>query len=151
MCLQPAAVHHRPHALHQTSRVANQGTAMLPLQLELKRKEAASLVAPYSASYNRTLISTILQAEDGGVFAVHAPAEMSWLASRPTTFISSKPPAHAAACMRQVGRTLRVGGWVKTGREAGGGAWVFLEINDGSCFHTLQVGPPSSTGRPCNH
>jgi aspartyl/asparaginyl-tRNA synthetase len=42
--------------------------------------------------------------------------------------------------MRQAGQTLRVGGWVKTGREAGGGAWVFLEVNDGSCFQSLQVG-----------
>ena len=39
----------------------------------------------------------------------------------------------------QVGQTLRIGGWVKTGREAGGGAWVFLEVNDGSCFQSLQV------------
>ena len=41
--------------------------------------------------------------------------------------------------MVQVGQTLRIGGWVKTGREAGGGAWVFLEVNDGSCFQSLQV------------
>lgn len=39
----------------------------------------------------------------------------------------------------QVGQTLRVGGWVKTGREAGAGAWAFLEVNDGSCFDSLQV------------
>ena len=38
-----------------------------------------------------------------------------------------------------VGRTVRVGGWVKTGREAGAGAFAFLEINDGSCFANLQV------------
>jgi hypothetical protein len=40
------------------------------MQLELKKKEAASLVAPYSASFGRTLISTIVQADDGGVHAV---------------------------------------------------------------------------------
>jgi aspartyl/asparaginyl-tRNA synthetase len=39
----------------------------------------------------------------------------------------------------QVGTTLRIGGWVKTGREAGAGAFAFLEINDGSCFDSLQV------------
>lgn len=39
----------------------------------------------------------------------------------------------------QVGQTLRVGGWVKTGREAGAGAFAFLEVNDGSCFGNLQV------------
>lgn len=38
-----------------------------------------------------------------------------------------------------VGRTIRVGGWVKTGREAGAGAFAFLEVNDGSCFANLQV------------
>ncbi len=39
----------------------------------------------------------------------------------------------------QVGKTLRVGGWVKTGREAGAGAFAFLEINDGSCFESIQA------------
>jgi len=34
---------------------------------------------------------------------------------------------------------VRVGGWVKTGREAGAGAFCFLELNDGSCFESLQV------------
>jgi hypothetical protein len=41
-----------------------------------------------------------------------------------------------------VGRTIRVGGWVKTGREAGAGAWAFLELNDGSCFSNLQCVVP---------
>lgn len=39
----------------------------------------------------------------------------------------------------QVGQTIRIGGWVKTGRGAGGGEWVFLEINDGTCFESMQV------------
>lgn len=43
---------------------------MCNVQLELKKKESASLVAPYSRTYNRTLISTILQSDDGGVHAV---------------------------------------------------------------------------------
>lgn len=38
-----------------------------------------------------------------------------------------------------VDRQVRVGGWVKTGREAGGGAFAFLEVNDGSCLTNLQV------------
>ena len=41
--------------------------------------------------------------------------------------------------LTQVGRTLRVGGWVKTGRTAGGGDFAFLELNDGSTFANLQV------------
>lgn len=28
---------------------------------------------------------------------------------------------------------------MKTGREAGAGAWCFLEVNDGSCLENLQV------------
>lgn len=41
----------------------------------------------------------------------------------------------------QIGRKLSVGGWVKTGREAGAGAFAFLELNDGSCFESIQVRP----------
>ncbi|XP_052200300.1 asparagine--tRNA ligase, cytoplasmic 1-like [Diospyros lotus] len=37
------------------------------------------------------------------------------------------------------GRTVRVGGWVKTGREQGKGSFAFLELNDGSCAANLQV------------
>lgn len=36
-------------------------------------------------------------------------------------------------------KKLVVGGWVKTGRVAGGGAFGFLELNDGSCASSLQV------------
>ncbi len=43
----------------------------------------------------------------------------------------------------QVGQTLTIGGWVKTGREAGGGKWIFLEVNDGTSFQSLQVKPSS--------
>ena len=32
---------------------------------------------------------------------------------------------------------MRVGGWVRTGRVAGGGSMAFLEINDGSSFGNL--------------
>ena len=39
----------------------------------------------------------------------------------------------------QVGQTLTFGGWVKTGREQGAGAFAFLEVNDGSTFTNLQV------------
>ncbi|KAG7673083.1 hypothetical protein KSW81_006298 [Nannochloris sp. 'desiccata'] len=78
------------------------------LKIQLKKKEdEALLVAPYSRSYNRTLVTTILDSESEGVALV--------------------------------GRTVRVGGWVKTGRAAGAGAFAFLEINDGSCFANLQV------------
>lgn len=41
----------------------------------------------------------------------------------------------------QVDRDVRIGGWIKTGREAGGGSFAFLEVNDGSCLTNLQVHP----------
>lgn len=47
--------------------------------------------------------------------------------------------AHMLYYWLQVGRTLRVGGWIKTGRTAGGGDFAFLEVNDGSTFANLQV------------
>ena len=39
----------------------------------------------------------------------------------------------------QVGKTIRIGGWVKTGREAGGGQFAFVHINDGTAFESIQV------------
>ena len=37
------------------------------------------------------------------------------------------------------GQTVKVGGWVKTGREQGKGSFAFLELNDGSCSTNLLV------------
>ncbi|EOA13139.1 hypothetical protein CARUB_v10026156mg [Capsella rubella] len=37
------------------------------------------------------------------------------------------------------GQNVRIGGWVKTGREQGKGTFAFLEVNDGSCPANLQV------------
>lgn len=38
-------------------------------------------------------------------------------------------------------KTIRIGAIVKTGREAGSGenTWIFLEVNDGSCFESAQL------------
>ncbi|CAK4649039.1 hypothetical protein LEN26_012815 [Aphanomyces euteiches] len=38
-----------------------------------------------------------------------------------------------------VGQSVTVKGWAKTLREAGAGAFCFLELNDGSCFTGVQV------------
>ena len=43
------------------------------------------------------------------------------------------------------GQKVTVGGWVKTGREQGKGTFAFLELNDGSCFQSLQVVVQSET------
>ncbi|KAK9832624.1 hypothetical protein WJX81_004893 [Elliptochloris bilobata] len=86
------------------------------LQLQLKAKNGAALaqsadgrdtVAPYSRSFQRTMVATVLSSPDEGVGLV--------------------------------GCTLRIGGWVRTGREAGAGAFAFLEVSDGSCFGNIQV------------
>lgn len=37
------------------------------------------------------------------------------------------------------GHVVKIGGWVKTGREQGKGSFAFLEVNDGSCPGNLQV------------
>jgi asparaginyl-tRNA synthetase len=44
----------------------------------------------------------------------------------------------------QVGQTLTVGGWVKTGRLAEKNTLLFLELNDGSTPKNLQVRSPQS-------
>ena len=41
--------------------------------------------------------------------------------------------------MRQIGHTLVVGGWVKTGRMAEKNTLLFLELNDGSSPQNLQA------------
>ena len=46
----------------------------------------------------------------------------------------------------QVGTTLRVGGWVKTGRTANKDTFAFLELNDGTTPVNLQVCPSSARG-----
>ncbi|EFH38944.1 hypothetical protein ARALYDRAFT_497343 [Arabidopsis lyrata subsp. lyrata] len=42
------------------------------------------------------------------------------------------------------GQKVRIGGWVKTGRQQGKGKFAFLEVNDGSCPANLQVMVDSS-------
>ena len=44
--------------------------------------------------------------------------------------------------MLQEGQTISIGGWVKTGREAGAGRFVFLDVNDGTSAQGLQAGSP---------
>lgn len=44
-----------------------------------------------------------------------------------------------------IGQSVVVGGWVKSGREQGGGTFSFIQLNDGSIFTDLQVCPPGET------
>lgn len=91
-----------------TAEVESLRKQLAALETSLKQKESQlNTVWPYSRSYGRSSISSILGAADGG--------------------------------KSQVGQTLRVGGWVKTGREAGAGAFAFLEVNDGSSFESIQI------------
>lgn len=71
----------------------------------------AVAVHPYSASYSKTAIATILTAGGGGASLA--------------------------------GHSVVVGGWVKSGREQGGGTFAFVQLNDGSIFTDLQVRRPS--------
>jgi len=46
------------------------------------------------------------------------------------------------------GSDVRVCGWARTVRVQGAGSFAFLELNDGSCFQSIQIiadkcGPPS--------
>ena len=109
--------------------------------MTLKQKEAElNIVYPYSKSYGKTSLTTVLGGSDQGrslVRSCHLGA--ACLGRKILRYGSRMSP-----CMlleSQIGRTLRVGGWVKTGREAGAGAFAFLEVNDGSSFESLQVGP----------
>ncbi|XP_076889066.1 asparagine--tRNA ligase, cytoplasmic 1-like [Bidens hawaiensis] len=45
-------------------------------------------------------------------------------------------PDHGAGL---AGQTVKVGGWVKKGREQGKGTFAFIELNDGSCPANLQL------------
>ena len=58
------------HAMLRDSNACCFRSLHVSVQLKLKQKENDSLIAPYSRSYNRTLISTIVEAADGGVHAV---------------------------------------------------------------------------------
>lgn len=40
---------------------------------------------------------------------------------------------------KNIGQSVVIGGWVKSGREQGGGAFSFIQLNDGSIFTDLQV------------
>ncbi|KAI7745009.1 hypothetical protein M8C21_005257 [Ambrosia artemisiifolia] len=53
----------------------------------------------------------------------------------PIRTILTRPDGGAALS----GQTLKVGGWVKKGREQGKGTFAFIELNDGSCQANLQL------------
>ena len=123
---------------------------LLQVTLRQKESELHSLVYPYSKSYGKTSISTVVGGPDGGKSLVSSWGACAkiYLAPRVVDpwLIAHVPPLRGTnkACTvpcTQIGRTLRVGGWVKTGREAGAGAFAFLEVNDGSSAESLQVGP----------
>jgi len=40
---------------------------------------------------------------------------------------------------KHIGQVVRIGGWQKTSRLQGGGRFLFIELNDGSCLSNLQV------------
>ncbi|KAL3135150.1 hypothetical protein ABBQ32_008084 [Trebouxia sp. C0010 RCD-2024] len=100
-----AATGTAPEGLDNDLHSLEQQLAELQVKVQQKRAEADS-VAPYSRSFNRTLLGTLFSASGG---------------------------------LGLIDQDVRVGCWVKTGREAGGGSFAFLEVNDGSCLANLQV------------
>ncbi|XP_037480872.1 asparagine--tRNA ligase, cytoplasmic 1-like [Triticum dicoccoides] len=46
------------------------------------------------------------------------------------------------------GQRVVVGGWVRAGREQGGGRFAFLDVNDGSCLGNLRVKVDAGTTAP---
>lgn len=91
-------------------------------------------MAPYSASYQRVLIKTILDDAEKDLKLVSS-SERTCI----TTLLARVQPTAYSMIISQVGESLRIGGWVKTGREAGAGAFAFIQINDGTAFESLQV------------
>lgn len=108
----------------------------LQVKVQQKRAEADS-VAPYSRSFNRTLLGTLFSAS-GGLGLVRSHNLASTLSLAQSSAKSVHPVLNLAAFV-QIDQDVRIGGWVKTGREAGGGSFAFLEVNDGSCLANLQV------------
>ena len=52
-------------------------------------------------------------------------------------------PVAEARKAEAVGRTVRLGGWVRTRRDSKGG-FSFIELNDGSCQGNVQVVAPAT-------
>lgn len=97
-------------------------------QLQLASAQPTTTVFPYSATYNRTVLATILARPDGGAgLAGDAGADAA---------ADAPPPPDAP--------TFTVGGWVRAGREAGAGAFAFVELTDGTCAGTLQCVVPAA-------
>uniref|UniRef100_A0A7S0US18 asparagine--tRNA ligase n=1 Tax=Polytomella parva TaxID=51329 RepID=A0A7S0US18_9CHLO len=95
----------------QISEIEELRKQIAELQIALKSKEASiDPIYPYSRTYERVTVNTILHGPSSGVDFV--------------------------------GKVLKVGGWVKAGREAGAGAFAFLDVNDGTCIDNLQVMVP---------
>ena len=92
----------------------------------------SSTVAPYSASFGRTAIISVHTAPGKGLSLVRAACSLHAIQRR---------SPHASVLL-QIGQTLRVGGWVKTGRTANKDEFAFLELNDGSTGTNLQVALP---------
>lgn len=73
-------------------------------------------------------------AQGGAATAPVHPYSASYKRTAITKIISAADGGASLA-----GTTLTTGGWVKSGRSGGGGAFAFISINDGSCFDDLQV------------
>ncbi|KAI9157587.1 hypothetical protein LWI28_024756 [Acer negundo] len=98
----------------------------------LKDDVSASTVKKHRFS-DRVLIRSIMSRPDGGAGKENIKQTFSNLC-----FLILLLP-QILLTTGLAGQRVRVGGWVKTGREQGKGSFAFLEVNDGSCPANLQV------------
>ena len=126
LCVRSGGERHETKNKHSSS----PSLFFCPPQLQLAATTTPpTTIFPYSASYARTVLATILTRPDGGAgLAGEAAADGDASAAAP-------PPPSAPR--------VTVGGWVRAGREAGAGAFAFIELADGTCPGTLQVVVPA--------
>ena len=143
-----AIFHFAPACLRTSGMVAVGLHRQLCLQVKVQQKRAeADSVAPYSRSFNRTLVGTLFSAS-GGLGLVRPTLALTL--SLAQSYANSVNVSRHLAAFVQIDQDVRIGGWVKTGREAGGGSFAFLEVNDGSCLANLQVLAPQCQVMQCS-
>lgn len=111
---------------------------------------------PYSKSFGRTAIVDVLKSEGQGLSLVSrhwqrvGPIQSRgsgrqgkdhWRVLQPPLTPSVHTPS---LTLSQVGKKLRIGAWVKTGRTANKDEFAFLELNDGTTPTTLQALVPAA-------
>jgi hypothetical protein len=154
----------RPRCLSQA--LLSTKKAALHAAAPADAQSSPALVWPFSASCGRATIASVHAAPGQGLSLVRTRLALrvclSFACARVWMWLERTGGAlwrcHIEYVVRistaltralstaQVGTTLRVGGWVKTGRTANKDTFAFLELNDGTTPVNLQVRPSSDGG-----